>query len=826
MVVYGTSGTQSDRCRIFEDVYPLFILDRDDTSFLLRDVNIGNQDYSVNRCTPLIAKAFYSAAFRMGAPTPGQENDCKGPALIVDNGNLEEVVPAFPNPEQAQPMFDNIDNEDTSMEDSCSPPKNPRKQMEQFSPALMEDLLAKGDADSRSSACSNAPQIPGEGAVASALDIAKSRKRKLMEVDALADYESDAHFLPSWIQMMKLHQNDILPVQTIENSKDIRMWLEYLPNLDDPSQSKLRCRFCHKRFSEGGIGSDPRYKSSFMEPEGTLKSNRKRNHEAIRTYSANLNHQAILRDLKEMSKRSIQTSFLSAQEKANEKENQLYTVTANMMRTVFVETMLNYPISSHNSLVDLMKINGASMGYHHYERTSANRMLRLISNVMHDNFISFLRTNYEGIDNPSLAITLDGSTDRHQNHCLIVYLQAIEENRPVMFFYHLLAIGTDETAEGLLNVLKAAFEEDGITNIIKKNLISYVSDGAAVMMGVHEGLGKKLGRFVDHKLVEVHCLAHRIHLAIRRAFKNIPIMHEFEKAVNGIYTFYYSHGHKRKAHLVNMEDPSRLELSYIYEVRWIASERSAVHQVITNWKLLVTNLESISEDEEDDNGFSEETKNTAIGLLNVLKNRNFVSLLHLMYGILNCIARYSLEMQRRDGLLIDQASNLQTLVDSLTQSKSSNDKLLEELLQQASCDSNEGCTLQEYEEAGRVLLHDIRLLEGSGRTRTARYPKLSDMRSTLIDSLLAEIESYLPKKEMDVYEVLHPGKIPESEALQYHHGISQIAELSNIVGLDISGTVDKWRKLQQKLTEHHKFCAIRTEKTKDFWRYYLNENDF
>ena len=447
-----------------------------------------------------------------------------------------------------------------------------------------------------------------------------------------------------------------------------------------------------------------------------------------------------------MSKRSIQTSFLSAQEKANEKENQLYTVTANMMRTVFVETMLNYPISSLNSLVDLMKINGASMGYHHYERTSANRMLRLISNVMHDNFISFLRINYEGIDNPSLAITLDGSTDPRQNHCLIVYLQAIEENRPVMFFYRLLAIGTDETAEGLLNVLKAAFEEDGITNIIKKNLISYVSDGAAVMMGVHEGLGKKLGRFVDHKLVEVHCLAHRIHLAIRRAFKNIPIMHEFEKALNGIYTFYYSHGHKRKAHLVNMEDPSWLELSYIHEVRWIASERSAVHQVITNWKLLVTNLESISEDEEDDNGFSEETKNTAIGLLNVLKNRNFVSLLHLMYGILNCIARYSLEMQRRDGLLIDQASNLQTLVDSLTQSKSSNDKLLEELLQQASCDSNEGCTLQEYKEAGRVLLQDIRLLEGSGRTRTARYPKLSDMRSTLIDSLLAEIESYLPKK--------------------------------------------------------------------------------
>ena len=178
MVVYGTSGTQSDRCRIFEDVYPLFILDRDDTSFLLRDVNIGNQDYSVNRCTPLIAKVFYPAAFRMGAPTPGQENDCKGPALIVDNGNLEEVVPAFPNPEQAQPMFDNIDNEDTSMEDSCSPAKNPRMQMEQISPALMEDLLAKGDADSRSSACSNAPQIPGEGAVASALDIAKSRKRK------------------------------------------------------------------------------------------------------------------------------------------------------------------------------------------------------------------------------------------------------------------------------------------------------------------------------------------------------------------------------------------------------------------------------------------------------------------------------------------------------------------------------------------------------------------------------------------------------------------------------------------------------------------------
>ena len=74
--------------------------------------------------------------------------------------------------------------------------------------------------------------------------------------------------------------------------------------------------------------------------------------------------------------------------------------------------------------------------------------------------------------------------------------------------------------------------------------------------------------------------------------------------------------------------------------------------------------------------------------------------------------------------------------------------------------------------------------------------------------------------------LLFPKKIPESEAEQHHYGIAHIAELSSLIGLDILETCNEWRDLQKKLTDHYKFCVLKKERTKDFWKYYLNEKDF
>jgi hypothetical protein len=182
------------------------------------------------------------------------------------------------------------------------------------------------------------------------------------------------------------------------------------------------------------------------------------------------------------------------------------------------------------------------MGFHHYSRTSATLMAELISADMHAKLIQFIKSDGFG----PCSIIVDGSTDPRQNHYLIVYLQSLEQLRPIVYFYGLLEIGLDETADGFLNILKKAFEKDGITESMKRTLIAFASDGASVMLGKHAGLGKKLSEFVQRPLIEVHCMAHRIHLAIRRAFRRNKAlkMFAFESFLNKLYSFYYSHGHK------------------------------------------------------------------------------------------------------------------------------------------------------------------------------------------------------------------------------------------------------------------------------------------
>ena len=44
-------------------------------------------------------------------------------------------------------------------------------------------------------------------------------------------------------------------------------------------------------------------------------------------------------------------------------------------------------------------------------------------------------------------------------------------------------MGSDETANGLMQALEDVFEQDGITSIIKKRLIAFVADGASVNLG-------------------------------------------------------------------------------------------------------------------------------------------------------------------------------------------------------------------------------------------------------------------------------------------------------------------------------------------------------
>ena len=122
-----------------------------------------------------------------------------------------------------------------------------------------------------------------------------------------------------------------------------------------------------------------------------------------------------------------------------------------------------------------------------------------------------------------------------------------------------------------------------MTTYLKYNLIGYISDGAPVMIGKN-GLISKFRSMTNHPIYSVHCMAHKLHLAITKSLRNIIFSDStFKKIIESLVKFYNFHSSKRKGHLLGTSILFKIKLSeihFISQTRWISSE----FKILTNVK--------------------------------------------------------------------------------------------------------------------------------------------------------------------------------------------------------------------------------------------------
>ncbi len=815
LVVYGTMA-ETDRCLIFEELCQDFVIPLK-RQYMIREINPENIDLSINRCT-LRTSGFLPESFRLGQPTPGERNDCTGEPLILEDESIMQEVQEDAIPADLPSLVSkNVEREGIEVVESCTPSKHPLARYRQVSKEKLQEVAKKkmklNEGTCSATATAGVPSTSG----------GEHEKDKLTEQRAsylfekqyeMDEFESTEHFDREWVDDIINHQKRLLPWLSIQTKRAVQQWFEYLPNKENMALSRYRCRICSKYFDEV-LELSANHKPNLAKKEGVLHSDYGRNQDLIHKHSATAVHLKVIEIIRKRKRQeSLSTTFHRLEEDQHRKDEHLYKATSNMFRMVYTEVALNIPLMSHNTLVTLMHLNGAPKGLHHYERRSAQRIVDFISEDMHVRLLEFFKLRY-GFDPVSLIV--DGSTDVKQNHYLITYLQVLENNYPVVFFYRLLPMRQGETAQDILDTILRAWEEDGIKDYMKANLVGYGADGASVMMGRHKGLGKLLQDFTQRKLVSVHCMAHRVHLSIRRAFNSFTFMNHFESAINGLYTFYYSHGHKRRNHLWNFAGGQILELSYIFETRWISSELKAIKRIIHNYKVLLGDVEEIKASED----FDSKTQRTAAGIYTQLTDRYFVELVYFMADVLNHLAKYSQEMQRRTGILIEQADLMDSLQKSLEKASTENEGNIIGLLNDASCPGAETeslYSLQELEQCEHVVFfgHSLDI-----RPRSA-YKPLTEVRESLIKALLRELRSYLPLENMKPYSILDPKKIPEKTHEQAFFGISEIMVLARLYGQVDLNIVEDWKKLQEDITNSDEWCTMKGSSTKTFWRHYLS----
>ena len=159
---------------------------------------------------------------------------------------------------------------------------------------------------------------------------------------------------------------------------------------------------------------------------------------------------------------------------------------------------------------------------------SLNDMQAALAKVATDELLDDL------CDSGTFGLIVDESTDRSTDKTLIIYVKyqyaGVSKTK-------LLAVSELDSADadGIVACIKACLVQH---NLDMTRCVAFASDGASVMTGRKNGVIAKL-RALCPIVCAVHCVAHRLQLAIVHASKSVDYFKEFQGVVNSIYKYYH-----------------------------------------------------------------------------------------------------------------------------------------------------------------------------------------------------------------------------------------------------------------------------------------------
>lgn len=147
-----------------------------------------------------------------------------------------------------------------------------------------------------------------------------------------------------------------------------------------------------------------------------------------------------------------------------------------VFRTAYYIAKSNHPFNDHFNLLKLQKLNGIKIGTTLHSRFSCTNIVDHISLKMKQKIVSnTVETEAK------LSVLIDESTIISAVCGMVVYIKAsISHDDPVFIFLELVS----QTADNIVNQLIDCLKESGFNeNYLLQNWVSFVSDGASVLLG-------------------------------------------------------------------------------------------------------------------------------------------------------------------------------------------------------------------------------------------------------------------------------------------------------------------------------------------------------
>ena len=186
---------------------------------------------------------------------------------------------------------------------------------------------------------------------------------------------------------------------------------------------------------------------------------------------------------------------------------------------------------------------------------------------------------------------------------LVIYARLVKLETPQTHFVTNVHVA-DGTAATITESITKALNQ---RNVPLQKVPGLGSDGASVMTSNKEGVTGKLQR-LNPKIVNIHCIAHRLQLCVSQAANKVKYLKEFQELLTNIFYYFKKsalRNEKLKAIQEVLNEP-KMKYKEIHQVRWLSFYK-ALETLYLTWDSLVTFFELEVANKQDKDGKSKDT---------------------------------------------------------------------------------------------------------------------------------------------------------------------------------------------------------------------------
>ena len=357
-----------------------------------------------------------------------------------------------------------------------------------------------------------------------------------------------------------------------------------------------------------------------------------------------------------------------------------------------------------------------------------------------------------------LCVLADGSTDKSITEQEAVYIRYVGSNgRPTTQFADIVSLESADAVGVMAAIEKGLEAVDVDEGLLREKLAGCNFDGCNVMMGKKGGVMQLLQEKIGRPIVGIHCVAHRLELAVLDAVKTCPYLSRFEDTVKSIFKFYfYSPKRRREVNeIANILDEDNVYYSGLQTTRWLASRHRAICALEKHFPTTVMHLQHKA-------GFYDEQGQRAKGILKNLMSEKFVKYLYFMMDVTKILSTLSKTFQNDDLCITDVVTSLET---TLT--------LLEELRLEKGPQYKK--FIENYSQKAAILKC------GKNNTQEVQLTGKGTSLDSQFDSFLTDVKSYLDtrfgnlqEEPLSYFRVFDPREMPQERSRLASHGNNEV----------------------------------------------------